>query len=455
MTPSEDGARNSCSSSRLLISSRRDVMPSRRPATWSLVSDTKPPMLSISRLKPPMRSSNAFTAPTGSRKLPANSRAAAVSSSNVSFMVLPFATATTARAASDVAAAAASSGMALTDRASMATPRLFRLPMSRTMAPWTSLTVMTAARDPSTIARVSALSATMRSSEAVLSSRPRSPPSPPALPSDSMTLSKADFTRNSEPFRLSSMISATRLAVPPALSSLMTISSMRGMLEASTSNAGPPRSPKISSPSAVEIPASLRRRRASIRPTCDILTSSVVTPRVFRILTALIPGDSSSARIRRRPVPAMVACRPASLRALAAAVTSSRRTPRPAATGATNFIAWPSCSTVVLELLAAFASTSTTRPVWLTSSRNPFRMLEAMSAARPSSSAPACASCRVPSMVPSTWLVSKPARARNSMPSAACVAVNLVVAPRALAFSLRSTSTSPVASVMAWTVDIA
>ena len=133
------------------------------------------------------------------------------------------------------------------------------------------------------------------------------------------------------------------------------------------------------------------------------------------------------------------------------AATSSRERPMTFAMGAMYFMASPVSYTEAFVRAAVSARTSATCEAAPASRPKPRSVVAAMSEATAKSSPLDAARSSMPGMASTISLTEKPAEARFCMPSAACVALNDVDAPRLFAVSLKSRNSESVALVSART----
>ena len=260
-------------------------------------------------------------------------------------------------------------------------------------------------------------SATARMVGASACPRARAAPSSPLL------------RRVIDPDRLSMFVWARRSAVPP-LSSIFWMNWGKLPSAAASSTAFMPA--RASCPNILTRCSAVSSAAARSPNSSGIgrrLPAAVVVwiPNSLRRIAASRVGSSRRARPPRIAVPARVACTPLSPMMAIAAAVSSKDTPAACARGAAKDIARPICATLVLALVAAAASTSATRPVSSAEMRKGVIMFVAMSAAWPSSRAPAEARlsrCGRASMLSEAL---RPAMPRNPRASAASVAVKRVV----------------------------
>ena len=156
----------------------------------------------------------------------------------------------------------------------------------------------------------------------------------------------------------------------------------------------------------------------------------------------------------RSVVPAWLPLMPASDIMPIAAAVSSMLMPKAWATGATYFIASPVSSTAAFVSAAVLASTSATCAASAASNPKPRSVLAAMSDATARSVPEDAARSSMPGIAAMISSTLKPALARFSMPSAASVALNAVLAPRSIACFSSAANSSAVAPEIACTRDI-
>ena len=168
-----------------------------------------------------------------------------------------------------------------------------------------------------------------------------------------------------------------------------------------------------------------------------------------------VTPSRSPLNVFRRAVPAIDPLTPLlAIRPMATA-TSSMLYPRAPATDADILNVSPMIATLVLELVAAAASTSEKWAVSFAVRPNALRLSVTMSDTIARSSPDAAASCNTPSMPCNISVASHPAIAMYPMASALSLAVNLVVAPSSLASADNAAISSALAWDSAFTVDIA
>ncbi|MMZ60569.1 hypothetical protein D1872_226720 [compost metagenome] len=129
-------------------------------------------------------------------------------------------------------------------------------------------------------------------------------------------------------------------------------------------------------------------------------------------------------------------------------------TPILAATGAIYFIAMPRSVMSALVSIEAFANTSATRPDCSADSPKPFSAEAAISAVVARSVCPAAAKSRRPGIAAMMSFVLNPACARRACASAAWLALNTVLEPRAIAWLRNASNSAPVACEIALTFAI-
>ena len=158
------------------------------------------------------------------------------------------------------------------------------------------------------------------------------------------------------------MIVATRSVVPSARSNWKFSRRTSSVLLMSASATDACRTPKMSAASASPMLA-LRSRPSTVsNPFVSTFTSSVARPRPASARSAFGVNDTSRTSVERRPVPAVLASKPALPRAPSAATVNSMLCPTASAAGATVASDVPSPRTVVFDRFAPSASTSVTRP---------------------------------------------------------------------------------------------
>ena len=213
--------------------------------------------------------------------------------------------------------------------------------------------------------------------------------SAPTSPRLIVNVSNAEIVRNTAPFRLSSITSATVLAKSSITSVLAAFFATLSNDCAKIFRAGAPIFPAISAEATISRFASRNVLRTGNRPLEVTSTSAMLNPIPSSATLPASVGLTKDKSAWRSPVPAREPCIPASDSAPIAADVASTLTPRFAATGAANFIASPNCLTSVLDLFAWNANTSTTWPVSSAFRLKAVNTLEAISAALPRSNAPA------------------------------------------------------------------
>ena len=223
-------------------------------------------------------------------------------------------------------------------------------------------------------------------------------------------------------------------------------------------------SAKITAPLAEILPKVSMNAVSFSPPAMDLVASPTsritskgarISPAAFLVLTPAISASLPSvASTFFMSVPADVPLIPLLASNPAIAANSSRETPAALAKGAAILNASPSSSTEVFEAVAVAVNTSATCPISFAAIPNAPETLVAMSAAMPSSRAPAFARSRTAGIPARIFSVLNPAMPSICMPWATSWALNVVVAPSSFAFATSFVNSAPVAPVTALTADI-
>ena len=276
----------------------------------------------------------------------------------------------------------------------------------------------------------------------------------PASPMAIIKPSAADATASKSPCKLSRMVSATRAASPSTSVNSSPKAPSCSFAPTSTNAPDAASRPKMRIASAVLRLASFKRPKISLRSFVLGLTSSTVKPSLASTFCASVVGPASDANTPLSAVPPRSPWIPASDNKPIDAAVSAKLISSAAAIGATVDIAPPSCATVVLDRVAAAAKTSATLAASVAAIPKPLMMFDAISAASDSPMLDAVAKSKTAGIAAMLSLAENPAIPRNLRPSAACDALNSVVAPSSFAMSRMAAISDAVARVTACTDDM-